>query len=71
MAWQSASQQVAVMFAAGIGLITNALLSKEEMAAWGWRIPFMVGCLLVPFLLLMRRKLEETAVFKAQVTRPT
>jgi MFS family permease len=70
VAWQSASQQVAVMFAAGIGLITNSLLNKADMAAWGWRIPFMVGCVLVPFLLLMRRRLEETAVFKAQVIRP-
>ena len=70
VAWQSASQQVAVMFAAGIGLVTNALLSKEDVAAWGWRIPFVVGCLLVPFLLLMRRNLEETAVFKAQLVRP-
>jgi MFS family permease len=70
VAWQSASQQVAVMFAAGIGLITNAVLSRADMAAWGWRIPFLVGCLLVPFLLFMRRRLEETAVFKAQVTRP-
>jgi metabolite-proton symporter len=70
VAWQSGSQQAAVMFAAGIGLITNSVLSKADMAAWGWRIPFLIGCLLVPFLLLMRRKLEETEAFKAQQTRP-
>jgi MFS family permease len=33
VAWQSASQQVAVMFAAGMGLLTNSLLTKAEVAA--------------------------------------
>ncbi len=70
VAWQSASQQLAVVFAAAIGLVTNSMLSKADMAAWGWRIPFLIGCLLVPFLMLMRRKLVETDAFKAQKTRP-
>jgi len=70
VAWQSASQQVAVMFAAVIGLVMNAMLSKSAVAAWGWRVPFLIGCLLVPFLLLIRRSLEETEAFKTQVYRP-
>jgi MFS family permease len=70
VAWQSASQQMAVMFAAATGLITNSLLSEAQMREWGWRVPFLIGCLLVPFLLLLRRRLEETAAFKAQVRRP-
>jgi len=70
VAWQSASQQAAVVFAALIGLLTGAVLSKADMAAWGWRVPFLVGCLLVPFLLMMRRRLVETEAFKAQVHRP-
>lgn len=61
---------MAVAFAAAIGLVLNTVLSKAEMASWGWRIPFLVGCALVPFLLLMRRRLEETAAFMAQVQRP-
>ena len=70
VAWQSASQQMAVAFAAAIGLLLNALLGKAEMASWGWRVPFLAGCALVPFLMLMRRRLEETEAFKAQVARP-
>jgi metabolite-proton symporter len=70
VAWQSGSQQVAVMFAAAIGLVANYVLGPADMAAWGWRIPFIIGCLLVPFLLLLRRSLEETAVFMAQKERP-
>jgi len=70
VAWQSASQQVAVVFAALIGIIANAYLTPAEMTGWGWRIPFFVGCLMVPFLLLIRRLLEETPAFLARKEQP-
>lgn len=70
VAWQSASQQLAVVFAAIVGFLLNANLDKAEMAAWGWRIPFLIGCLLVPALMFIRRHLEETPAFLAQTERP-
>jgi MFS family permease len=70
-AWQSAGAQAAVMFAAAIGLLTNGMLSKADMAEWGWRVPFIVGCLLAPLLLMMRHHLEESEAFMAQEMRPT
>ena len=70
VAWQSGSQQVAVMIAAAIGLVANYILGPADMAAWGWRIPFVIGCLLMPFLLFLRRTLEETAAFIGQKERP-
>jgi MFS family permease len=66
VSWQSASQQAAVAFAAALGLIANLLLSKAQMDDWGWRLPFIVGCTLIPFLFLMRRGLPETAEFQAR-----
>ena len=71
VAWQSASQQVAVVFAAVLGLALNAFLSQTEMVNWGWRVPFVIGCLLIPFLLVLRRQLEETEVFRKQAEPPT
>src|ERR1700676_1667857 len=35
-AWQSASQQVAVMFAAVIGLVLTSTLSTGQIQQWGW-----------------------------------
>jgi MHS family citrate/tricarballylate:H+ symporter-like MFS transporter len=32
----------------------------------GWRLPFLFGCLIVPFIFLLRRKLEETQEFTAR-----
>lgn len=71
VAWQSASQQMAVVFAALIGLVLNALMPVEAISAWGWRIPFFVGSALIPFLFVIRRLLQETAEFEARKDRPT
>jgi metabolite-proton symporter len=71
VSWQSASQQVAVMFAALLGLVLASALTAPDMFAWGWRIPLLVGCLLVPFLFVLRRSLEETGEFLARRRRPT
>jgi MFS family permease len=70
VSWQSASQQVAVVFAAAIGLAASASLSSADMAAWGWRIPFVIGCALIPFLFMIRRRLQETPEFLARADHP-
>src|SRR5258708_33824964 len=41
VSWQSGSQQVAVMFAALVGVTLNARLPPAEMTAWGWRVPLL------------------------------
>ncbi len=61
--WQSGSQQVAIMVAAAMGFALNAVLEPSAISDWGWRIPFLFGCLIVPFIFILRRKLEETRVY--------
>ncbi|MBJ9967633.1 MFS transporter [Burkholderia seminalis] len=68
--WQSASQQVAIVVAAAIGYSLNAWLSAQQIAAWGWRVPFFIGCAIVPFLFVLRRSLQETAAFEARRHHP-
>ena len=70
VSWQSGSQQVAVIFAALIGLTLSATLRPEEMAGWGWRVPLLIGSMLIPFLLLLRRSLTETDEFIARKHHP-
>ena len=71
VSWQSGSQQVAVMFAAIIGYFLNHALVPAEMNDWGWRIPFFIGCAIVPFLFYIRRSLEETEEFLQRKVRPS
>jgi MHS family citrate/tricarballylate:H+ symporter-like MFS transporter len=68
--WQSASQQVAIVAAAGLGYAVNAWMSADEINAWGWRVPFLIGCIIVPFIFLLRRSLLETEEFLARKHRP-
>ncbi|WP_416311620.1 MFS transporter [Pseudomonas sp. W03] len=69
--WQSASQQVAIVVAAALGYGLNQLMPPAMIADWGWRIPFAIGCLIVPFIFVLRRSLEETEEFARRSQRPT
>ncbi|WP_075183078.1 MFS transporter [Pantoea sp. 1.19] len=70
VAWQSGSQQIAVIVAALLGLGLNHLLAKDQVTEWGWRIPFIIGCLIVPFLFWIRTMLEETEAFAQRKSHP-
>jgi metabolite-proton symporter len=71
VSWQSGSQQVAVMLAASVGAALNAVLSPEKMSRWGWRVPLLLGCVIVPFLFRLRRSLLETEEFVARKDKPS
>lgn len=70
VSWQSGSQQIAVMFAASVGVALNALLPPEKMEQWGWRVPLILGCAIVPFLFRLRKSLQETDEFLARKRHP-
>jgi MFS family permease len=71
VSWQSGSQQVAVVFAGVLGYALSNLMPPEQLQAWGWRIPLIVGCLIIPFIYLIRRTLQETDEFAARSHHPT
>jgi MFS family permease len=71
VSWQSASQQVAVIFAATLGVFLGGRLTAEQMTAWGWRIPLLVGCAIIPVLFYIRRSLEESEEFSARKHHPS
>jgi MFS family permease len=71
VSWQSGSQQVAVVFAGVLGYTLSNLMRPEDLQAWGWRIPLIVGCLIIPFIYLIRRTLRETDEFAARSHHPS
>jgi len=71
VSWQSGSQQVAAMLAALIGIALGSMLSAEQMRRWGWRIPLLLGCLIIPVLFQLRRSLPETPAFMSRPRRPS
>jgi MFS family permease len=71
VSWQSGSQQIAVMVAASVGVILNSILPPQKMEQWGWRVPFLLGCIIVPFLFHLRKFLQETDEFAARKRHPS
>lgn len=71
VSWQSGSQQVAVVFAALLGVLLSSVLRPEQLEGWGWRVPLLVGCTIIPLLFVIRRSLEETEEFLARSRRPS
>jgi MHS family citrate/tricarballylate:H+ symporter-like MFS transporter len=69
--FQSSSQQVAIFVAAIIGYVLNESMPAATIAEWGWRIPFFVGCLIIPVIFVLRRTLEETPAFLAMKKHPS
>ncbi|TDN22878.1 MFS transporter, partial [Lactobacillus crispatus] len=54
-------------------LLQKVFLTPDELKAWGWRIPFVIGALLAIFAAVMRRGLHETEAFEEakKVSKPT
>ncbi|SED63594.1 MFS transporter, MHS family, alpha-ketoglutarate permease [Rhizobiales bacterium GAS191] len=46
-------------------VLQKLFLTNEEITAWGWRIPFVIGALLAVIAAVMRSQLHETEAFEA------
>ena len=44
-------------------ILQQVFLTAEQMRAWGWRIPFLIGAMLAVIALKMRSSLHETDAF--------
>ena len=64
-AWLQASMACSNILGALAAFLVNRLLAAEQVAAWGWRIPFVAGLLIMPVGLRLRRRLDETPEFAA------
>lgn len=47
-----------------VAAFLNSVLTTEQMLDWGWRLPFLLGAILGPVGLYMRRNLEETPAYR-------
>jgi MFS family permease len=58
--WQFASQGLGVMLGAVVVGALTFSLTPEAMQSWGWRVPFILGMLIAPVGMYIRRHLEES-----------
>ncbi|HRK86412.1 MFS transporter [Alcaligenes phenolicus] len=57
------SAAVGILAASAVGWVLTTWLTRAEMAAWGWRIPFLLGALGGVVGLWIRRSIPETEAF--------
>jgi len=57
---QYVTQALASLTSAAFGAFLFWALPKEQLYAWGWRIPFIFALLIVPVGLYIRRHIEDT-----------
>jgi MFS family permease len=55
------------ILAPAVFLPLAAVLSDDQLQSWGWRIPFWISAVVVVVGLVIRRRLEETPEFRAEV----
>jgi MHS family alpha-ketoglutarate permease-like MFS transporter len=52
------------LVALGLQLVLQRVLTPEQLHAWGWRIPFLLGAALSVVALYLRSRLQETESFQ-------
>ncbi len=60
VAWQIASQGVAIFTGGAVGGVLAAVLEKDQLAEWGWRLSFLLGLAIMPLGIYLRRRMPET-----------
>jgi MHS family proline/betaine transporter-like MFS transporter len=54
---------IATALAAGAGFMLNHTFTPDEIVRWAWRLPFIVGLIIIPFGFYLRRNVDETPEF--------
>jgi MFS transporter, MHS family, shikimate and dehydroshikimate transport protein len=62
-----AGAPIGVIFSSGVVAVITGTMSKADLLAWGWRIPFLISIVLVVFGLILRVRLTETPDFEKAV----
>src|SRR5262249_18833340 len=62
--WIQSSAAFGLVGALGVVLGTRTLIGEDQMAAWGWRVPFLASAFLLAISIWMRLKLNESPAFQ-------
>ncbi|MCQ8186679.1 MFS transporter [Streptomyces rugosispiralis] len=64
--WLQASMGISDLLSALVGFIITSVFPESAVQDWAWRIPFVLGLLIIPIGLYIRRRLPETEAFTEQ-----
>ena len=62
--WAQAGVPVGLLLATGIFTLLNSQLTEAQFLTWGWRVPFLIGILLLAVGLYIRLAILESPLFQ-------
>jgi MHS family proline/betaine transporter-like MFS transporter len=65
ISWQQSAQFAASLIGAFVCTLVVRGLNADQVASWGWRVPFALGLLVGPIGFYIRNRLADTPVFRA------
>ncbi len=68
--FQQASVATGLLLGSAVAAVISTALSAEAMDAWGWRVPFLLGAILGPVGMYLRRNIDETPAYRNLAARP-
>lgn len=68
--FQQVSTAGGSLLGSAIAALITTVLTNEQMLAWGWRVPFILGVVLVIVGVYIRRNVDETPSFQATRKAP-
>ncbi|WP_025732887.1 MFS transporter [Carnimonas nigrificans] len=60
ISWQVSTQGLSSVIGSTCGALLTTFLPHDALYAWGWRLPFLIGLLIIPVGLYIRSNIDET-----------
>ena len=67
--WLQASMAISNVLAALVATCVTLFLTRDQVGAWGWRIPFIIGLGIAPVGFWLRATLDESPEFEQEMQR--
>ncbi|WP_159107457.1 tricarballylate/proton symporter TcuC [Azospirillum sp. B506] len=69
--WNAVCFSAATIMALSLGYLINQTLKPDQILSWGFRIPFILGCGVIPLIFYLRRSLIESEEFASSIHHPS
>lgn len=63
--WVITALNLGILLASLVSVLITKYLIQQAGFSWGWRVAFLLGCILAIIIVYIRRNFEETPFFKA------
>jgi MHS family proline/betaine transporter-like MFS transporter len=68
--FQQMSVVAGLLLGSAVAALMNTIFTADQMNDWGWRVPFLLGAILGPVGMWMRRTIDETPAYEKAQAKP-